>query len=104
MVSGMKETCRRDKGTEVSEAPEPNLWTCNVCHSDGIFTWQDGSQYDGQWQNGKKHGSGTFKLASGEQQFAENWRRDQKNGRGWLLAADGAQHQGTWVNDRWREA
>jgi len=51
-----------------------------------------------------KHGSGTLRLASGEQQFAENWRRDKKNGPGWFLAADGVQHQGTWVNDRWREA
>jgi hypothetical protein len=72
--------------------------------SDGIFTWQDGSRYDGQWQRGMKHGSGTLRLASGEQQFAENWRRDKKNGRGWLLAADGVQHRGTWANDQWHEA
>ena len=26
----------------------------------GVFSWNDGRKYDGQWLNGKQHGKGIF--------------------------------------------
>ena len=31
----------------------------------GVLTQQDGSKYDGEWKNGKKHGVGTLKEEDG---------------------------------------
>lgn len=35
-------------------------------HGKGKETWKDGSEYEGQLQNGIKHGYGRYKLANGD--------------------------------------
>ena len=34
-------------------------------HGDGIFTWNDGRRYEGEYLNDKKHGQGKFTWPSG---------------------------------------
>ena len=37
-----------------------------------VFVWQDGRQYNGQWKDGKQHGSGTSVSGVGEKMVGEN--------------------------------
>ena len=42
----------------------------------GVFTWEDGKKYEGEYLNDKKHGQGTFTWADGKS-FTGGW----KNGK-----------------------
>ena len=42
----------------------------------GVFTWEDGKRYEGEYQNDKKHGQGTFTWAD-KKSFSGGW----KNGK-----------------------
>lgn len=35
-------------------------------HGHGVYTWTDGRQYDGMWENGKQHGEGIYYDATGK--------------------------------------
>jgi len=35
-------------------------------HGFGVYSWTDGSRYEGQWVNGKQHGHGKYKLPNGQ--------------------------------------
>ena len=37
----------------------------DVSNGKGICKWPDGSQYEGEWKNGMKHGYGTYRWANG---------------------------------------
>ena len=47
------------------------------------MTLQDGSNYDGEWKDAKKHGQGvfTFRFMGAELKYAGEFR----NGRGWNI-------------------
>jgi hypothetical protein len=42
-----------------------------ACHGRGSHVWSDGSRYDGEWERGNFHGSGTF--FSKDRCFAAQW-------------------------------
>ena len=46
-----------------------------------MFTWADGSIYDGQWSKSKKSGQGKMTWLSGEQ-YSGGWKDGQKEGYG----------------------
>tara|TARA_B110001450_G_C17400532_1_gene391481 strand:+ start:494 stop:643 length:150 start_codon:yes stop_codon:yes gene_type:complete len=37
-----------------------------VKHGKGLYTWRNGKQYDGNWENGKQHGEGLFTTSTGQ--------------------------------------
>ena len=77
MVIAMREICRRDKGTEVSAAPEPNLLTYNVCQMASSLR----KMVRSTMASGKMERNTVVELASGEHQFSESWRANKKNAR-----------------------
>ena len=36
-------------------------------HGFGVYTWQDGSTYKGEWEQGKMHGCGAWSVKDGKQ-------------------------------------
>ena len=36
-------------------------------HGFGTYTWQDGSTYKGEWEQGKMHGCGAWSVMNGKQ-------------------------------------
>ena len=48
-------------------------------HWYGVFTWPDGFQYEGNWDNGKQHGKGLFINDKGIEQVGiwENWKQHE---------------------------
>lgn len=49
----------------------------------GIYTWKDGSQYEGTFLNGKKNGKGRFRDVNGAV-FVGNWKNGKRYGKGTL--------------------
>lgn len=49
----------------------------------GIYTWKNGSQYEGHFLNGKKNGKGKYMDANGTV-FDGMWRDGKRHGKGTL--------------------
>ena len=92
-------------------------------HGHGTYTWNDGSEYVGGWQDGEKHGQatntyangneyvgefrygarhghGTYTYASGDKYVGE-YQDGKMHGQGTLTWADGTKKTGCFINDQY---
>mgnify|MGYP003721997795 CR=1 FL=1 len=60
-------------------------------NSQGTYTFANGTQYVGQFRDGKQHGQGTATFASGSQYVGE-FRDDNRHGQGTYTYASGGVH------------
>lgn len=65
----------------------------------GIYTWPDGTRYEGEWRNDKKEGRGTYTWSDGTRYEGE-WLDDKKDGRGTLTRENGERYKGEWRDDK----
>jgi hypothetical protein len=79
-------------------------------HGEGVYSWAPfvndmtgerfvGKRYDGQWKDGKKHGTGLFLLGNGTVYTGE-FESDMYNGHGTLRTAGGDVYTGEWVRNK----
>ena len=68
-------------------------------HGRGTYTWPDGTRYEGDWHEGRKHGRGTYTWADGTRHVGE-LRNDKFHGRGTRTWPNGNRHEGDWHEDR----
>jgi hypothetical protein len=56
----------------------------NKKHGKGIYTFPDGSKYDGDWEDNKKHGKGIFTWFDGSKYegYYKNDKKQIANGMG----------------------
>ena len=54
----------------------------------GIREYRDGSKYDGEFLNGKRHGEGTFETKTGVY-FVGTWSENLQDGKGIIRDANG---------------
>jgi hypothetical protein len=71
-------------------------------HGQGTYTFaigctfSNGCKYIGAWENGQRHGQGTFTFANGDQ-YIGAWENDKRHGLGTQTSADGSiDHSGLW--------
>jgi hypothetical protein len=69
-------------------------------HGIGNMTFQDGSFYFGEWQNGARHGNGSQKYSkdSDKDTYDGNWKNDLEDGHGRILYKNGQTYEGSMVN------
>lgn len=60
--------------------------------------WKDGSEYEGNYRKGKKHGFGVYKWADGSK-FEGQWAENKISGLGVYSWLDGRQYKGEWKNN-----
>jgi hypothetical protein len=75
---------------------------CNMEHCAtgiGTFTYANGSEYEGEFLNGKPHGQGIC-LYQNQDRYAGEWYRDQPNGKGKMEYHNGDILDGTWQNGK----
>ena len=65
----------------------------------GTQTYTDGSRYEGEIRNGKRHGRGTYIYANGNR-YRGDWHDNKKHGQGTFTWADGSRHVGQWRDDK----
>ncbi|KAI3365588.1 hypothetical protein L3Q82_010663 [Scortum barcoo] len=85
------------------------MWQNGVQHGRGTHVWilerTDGSQYSqnnkytGDFEQGQRHGQGTFHYAGGAIYEGE-WRNNKKHGKGKFTFKDGHIFEGDFVNDQ----
>ena len=75
-------------------------WQNNEIHGQGAFTFPSGNKYLGEFKNGDFNGQGTFIWADGDKYVGE-WLNDKKNGQGTYTYADGAEYVGEWQNNEY---
>ena len=58
-------------------------------------SYQDGSHYEGELQNEKRHGQGIWTRPDGTV-YAGEWKHDRPEGQGTLTRPDGLKYTGSW--------
>lgn len=59
----------------------------------------DGSQYEGEFQNGQRHGRGTYQFSSGAQ-YGGDWKKGAKHGKGKFDYPDGSWYCGDFRDNK----
>ena len=70
-----------------------DAWKKKGYHGPVICNYADGSEYQGEWQDGKRHGIGTYISPTGTRYEGE-WKDDGANGHGICHYADGMKYDG----------
>lgn len=63
----------------------------------GIYRWNNGSIYDGEYRNDLRHGHGRFMWANGES-YTGDYRNDERTGKGIYLWPDGSRYEGDFLS------
>ena len=68
----------------------------------GKGTYKDalGNEYDGEWKNGKKHGTGTLILKNEKEKYKGQWLNGMRHGKGLYKFKNGETYDGDWVKDK----
>ncbi len=61
--------------------------------------YQDGSRYEGEWQDEKRHGQGVWTRPDGTA-YAGEWKNDKPDGQGTLTRPDGIKYTGGWQDGK----
>lgn len=64
----------------------------------GIYTWNDGSRYEGNFKNGDRNGQGVYYYNSGAKYIGEQ-KNDSRNGIGTYYYPTGNKFVGEWKNE-----
>lgn len=67
----------------------------NRFHGHGVYTYTNGSVYEGQWVDGRKQGQGKQMQPDGSVYTGE-WRDNQMHGKGRMRWDNGDSYEGTW--------
>lgn len=70
---------------------------CN--NGKGVFTFKDGSKYEGNFQSNKFNGYGIMNFSNGDR-YRGQWKNHGRNGKGELTFANGDQYIGEFQEDK----
>mmetsp|Transcript_34684 Transcript_34684/g.54145 ORF Transcript_34684/g.54145 Transcript_34684/m.54145 type:complete len:112 (+) Transcript_34684:738-1073(+) len=68
-------------------------------HGEGQMVYASGNEYKGQYNDGKKHGRGTFKFIKSGNVYTGDYYEDKKAGHGEFLWKNGTKYVGQWQDD-----
>jgi len=71
----------------------------SVRNGQGTFTFEDGSVYTGDFNNGKADGRGTYKSINGWEYIGQ-FKEGLKSGEGTIIYSDGSVYKGEWKDDK----
>ena len=74
-----------------------DAWKKKGYHGPVICNYEDGAEYQGEWQDGKRHGIGTYISPTGTRYEGE-WENDGASGHGVCHYADGMKYDGQFEN------
>ena len=62
-----------------------------------LYLWKNGTNYMGEWKDGKKHGQGTFTYGKGKwegEKYVGEFKDGYRNGQGTITYPDGIKYVG----------
>jgi hypothetical protein len=72
---------------------------CNINYLFLELEWPDGRKYEGEYEEDKKHGFGTFIWADGRK-YIGNWSKGKQHGKGEYYMANGEKKIGEWIDGK----
>jgi hypothetical protein len=76
----------------------------NCVNGRGFLVYTEGSQYEGDWKNGKRHGQGILVLFSHDGKptsgYTGEWRNDTMHGHGVFIWPEGYKYEGDWKDGK----
>ena len=67
-------------------------------NGEGVYVWEDGSRYEGNFENGKRSGNGTY-YYSGGAKYIGNHANGSRNGQGTYFYPSGNKYTGEWKDE-----
>ena len=74
-------------------------WDDGKRHGQGKYTYADGDAYEGQWEDNMYHGRGKFMYASGSA-YEGQYKDGKRHGQGTRTYSDGTVYEGQWEDGR----
>jgi hypothetical protein len=68
-------------------------------HGKGIYTWHDGSTYEGDFKNDARNGNGLFHWNNGEN-YKGDYLEDERTGQGLYRWPDGSYYEGSFLRGK----
>ena len=68
----------------------------------GVYTYPDGTRYEGEWKNGKRYGQGIQIKPDGRKHIGE-WKDGRRHGPGVEIHPDGTKLFGEWEDGKYVE-
>jgi len=68
-------------------------------HGKGRAELPNGDVYNGDYENGKRHGKGVYKFKKSGAKYDGSWEEGKKQGEGTFTYPDGSIYEGTWTDD-----
>ena len=62
----------------------------------GVYRWPNGESYEGHYLNNKRHGKGVYTWPNGAR-YEGDYVDNKRHGKGVHTFADGARYEGDWV-------
>ncbi len=75
-------------------------WRHGEATGRGSARYLDHSEYEGDFLRGRRHGRGRMVAHATGESFDGDWRDDQREGHGTLIAQGGKVTRGMWSRDR----
>ena len=69
-------------------------------HGKGVFTYTNGSSYDGEFEHGVRNGYGIFRWSTGDS-YEGGWMNDKRHGEGVMKYANGRVRKGRFENNEY---
>jgi len=77
-------------------------WQDDKAYGYGTYLFADGGSYKGEWQDNKKHGKGVRIYSdSNSKSYDGDWKDDKRHGYGILLFTNGNSYDGEWQDDNY---
>ncbi len=93
--------CKNGYGVYVSHSgmKYEGEWENGKRHGKGTLTYPDGSKYDGEWKDNRMHGYGVKAYIDARlYKYSGEWENGIKNGEGTEIFTSGEQYVGEWEN------
>ena len=74
-------------------------WQNDKSHGQGTYTWADGDIYIGEYKNDLMDGQGTYTWSAGDKYVGE-WQNDQRHGQGTYIYSTGNKYVGRYKNSK----
>ncbi|MCB1327225.1 MAG: hypothetical protein H7A21_05580 [Spirochaetales bacterium] len=86
-----------DRAMEPAANTGPGCIQGDCQNGTGIYVYESGDRYSGEFKDGLRHGRGTFEYANGDR-YVGNYENGQRSGQGVYTFANGDRYQGEWQN------
>ncbi len=70
----------------------------------GVYLYDNGNRYSGEFEDYKLNGTGTFEFNSGKWKggkYTGQWKNNKMHGRGTFYYANGSTYAGEWENNKY---